>query len=210
MSDAFSGAGPTARALKSDGVKRPRARSEAVKMVRVASPPAEMVSQSPGDSWIANTNDSNFTLTLPFRPAASVAAPPETSTASATGSVSSSAATSSRPPKSPLEFLLVDDNPINLKVRLPTTGQASVQDTNQRAQILSAYMRKLQKRHATASNGLEALQVYTSQPYRFCCILIGMYAPMAVEIDRCQRVHVLTKHRYYDARHGRARSYKAD
>lgn len=93
-------------------------------MVRVASPATEIVSQSPGDSWIANTNDSNFTLTLPFRPAASAAAP-ATSTASARGNMNSSVSPSPGTVKSPLEFLLVDDNPINLKVCLSVGDDAS-------------------------------------------------------------------------------------
>ncbi|OLN96870.1 Sensor protein GacS [Colletotrichum chlorophyti] len=154
---------------KPEFLTRPRAQSETVKIVRVASPPAELDSQSPGDSWIANTNDPSFTLTLPFRPAASVVAPPATSTISAVGSVNSVISGSSSSAKSPLEFLLVDDNPINLK-------------------ILSAYMKRLQKRHATASNGLEALQAYTIQPQRFCCILIDITMPVMDGLEATRRI----------------------
>ncbi|KAI3542556.1 hsp90-like protein [Colletotrichum filicis] len=169
LSDAFPGPAPSPRALKSDALStRPRAQSESVKMVRVASPATEIVSQSPGDSWIANTSDSNFTLTLPFRPAASAAAP-ATSTASARGNMNSSVSPSPGTVKSPLEFLLVDDNPINLK-------------------ILSAYMKRLQKRHATASNGLEALQTYTSNPQRFCCILIDITMPVMDGLEATRRI----------------------
>ncbi|KAK1963200.1 hsp90-like protein [Colletotrichum sublineola] len=162
QSDAFPPPAPSPRALKSDTLTtRPRAQSETVRIVRVTSPPPDNALPSPGDSWIANTNDShNFTLTLPFRPAASAATSP-VSAASAKGSTNTSVPPSPGTTKSASEFLLVDDNAINLK-------------------ILSAYMKRLQKRHTTASNGLEALQVYTSQPQRFCCILIGADITMPV------------------------------
>ncbi|KZL70879.1 sensor histidine kinase response regulator (hsp90-like protein) [Colletotrichum tofieldiae] len=170
LSDAFPAPAPSPRVLKSESLAtRPRAQSETVKMVRVSSPPPENVSHSPGDSWIANTNDSNnFTLTLPFRPAASVVAP-ATSTASARGSMHAGASSSPGTVKPLSEFLLVDDNAINLK-------------------ILSAYMKRLQKRHATASNGLEALQAYTSQPQRFCCILIDITMPVMDGLEATRRI----------------------
>ncbi|GKT46136.1 sensor protein GacS [Colletotrichum spaethianum] len=170
LSDAFPAPIPSPRVLKSDSLtSRPRAQSETVKMIRVTSPPPENVSQSPGDSWIANTNDSNnFTLTLPFRPAASLAAP-ATSTTSARGSMNTGVSPSPGTVKPTSEFLLVDDNAINLK-------------------ILSAYMKRLHKRHATASNGLEALQAYTSQPQRFCCILIDITMPVMDGLEATRRI----------------------
>ncbi|KAK6218461.1 sensor histidine kinase response regulator (hsp90-like protein) [Colletotrichum tabaci] len=170
LSDAFPAPAPSPRALKSEALAmRPRAQSETVKMVRVASPPPDMVSQSPGDSWIANTTDSNnFTLTLPFRPAASAVAP-SMSTASARGTIGSGASPSPAAIKPPSEFLLVDDNAINLK-------------------ILSAYMKRLHKRSATASNGIEALQAYTSHPERFCCILIDITMPVMDGLEATRRI----------------------
>ncbi|TDZ21611.1 Hybrid signal transduction protein dokA [Colletotrichum orbiculare MAFF 240422] len=142
---------PSPSALKSDGLLRPRAQSESIKTVRMSTSPAEIITQTANDSWRPQP-DSNFTLTLPYRPAASVAAP-ATSTASATGN----------------EFLLVDDNPINLK-------------------ILSAYMKKLNKKHTTASNGLEALQTYTNQANRFCCILIDITMPVMDGLEATRRI----------------------
>ncbi|KAK1980228.1 hsp90-like protein [Colletotrichum cereale] len=170
LSDAFPPLAPSPRALKSDTLTtRPRAQSETVRVVRVTSPPPETVMQSPGDSWIANTHDSNnFTLTLPFRPAAS-AATSAMSTASAKGSMNTGVPPSPGIAKPPSEFLLVDDNAINLK-------------------ILSAYMKRLQKRHTTASNGLEALQAYTSQPQRFCCILIDITMPVMDGLEATRRI----------------------
>ncbi|KAK2037671.1 hsp90-like protein [Colletotrichum somersetense] len=169
-SDAFPPLAPSPRAVKSNTLTtRPRAQSETVRMVRVTSPPPDNPSQSPGDSWIANTNDSNtFTLTLPFRPAASAATSAK-STASAKGSTRTSVPPSPGMAKSPSEFLLVDDNAINIK-------------------ILSAYMKRLQKRHTTASNGLEALQAYTSQPQRFCCILIDITMPVMDGLEATRRI----------------------
>ncbi|WDK23076.1 hsp90-like protein [Colletotrichum graminicola] len=170
QSEAFPRLAPSPRALKSDTLTtRPRAQSETARMVRVTSPPPDNASQSPGDSWIANTNDSNnFTLTLPFRPAPS-AATPAMSTAPAKGSTKTSVPPSPETAKSPSEFLLVDDNAINLK-------------------ILSAYMKRLQKRHTTASNGLEALQAYTTQPQRFCCILIDITMPVMDGLEATRRI----------------------
>ncbi|KAK1997990.1 hsp90-like protein [Colletotrichum falcatum] len=170
QSEAFPPPTPSPRAFKSETLTtRPRAQSETMRMVRVASPPPDNASQSPGDSWIANTTDSHsFTLTLPFRPAPS-AATSAMSAASAKGSMNTSVPPSPGMAKSPSEFLLVDDNAINLK-------------------ILSAYMKRLQKRHATASNGLEALQAYTSQPQRFCCILIDITMPVMDGLEATRRI----------------------
>ncbi|KAK1579318.1 hsp90-like protein [Colletotrichum navitas] len=170
QSEAFPPLAPGSRVLRPDTLTtRPRAQSETVRMVRVTSPPPDNASQSPGDSWIANTNDSNnFTLTLPFRPAPS-AATPAMPTAPAKSSTRTSVPPSPGIAKSPSEFLLVDDNAINLK-------------------ILSAYMKRLQKRHTTASNGLEALQAYTTQPQRFCCILIDITMPVMDGLEATRRI----------------------
>ncbi|KAF6810744.1 sensor histidine kinase response [Colletotrichum musicola] len=160
-----------ASAMKSGALSpRPRAQSESIKSVRMATPPSsEIISQTANDSWKSQAN-SGFTLTLPYRPA--VAAAAALASATAKSAAATTAATTTTTPtaaKGPQEFLLVDDNPINLK-------------------ILSAYMKRLGKRHTTASNGLEALQAYTAQPSRFCCILIDITMPVMDGQEATRRI----------------------
>ncbi|KAH7202885.1 uncharacterized protein BKA55DRAFT_587627 [Fusarium redolens] len=57
------------------------------------------------------------------------------------------------------EFLLVDDNTINLK-------------------ILSAYMKRLRINYRTAVNGFEALKTFQLNPERFCCVLMDINMPI--------------------------------
>ncbi|KAH6951233.1 hypothetical protein BKA56DRAFT_605868 [Ilyonectria sp. MPI-CAGE-AT-0026] len=57
------------------------------------------------------------------------------------------------------QFLLVDDNSINLK-------------------ILSAYMKRLHKSYCTAVNGFEALKTFQLNPERFCCVLMDINMPI--------------------------------
>ncbi|KAK2475964.1 hypothetical protein H9L39_11188 [Fusarium oxysporum f. sp. albedinis] len=57
------------------------------------------------------------------------------------------------------EFLLVDDNSINLK-------------------ILSAYMKRLHRNYRTAVNGFEALKTFQLNPERFCCVLMDINMPI--------------------------------
>ncbi|KAG6990732.1 Hybrid signal transduction histidine kinase B [Fusarium oxysporum f. sp. conglutinans] len=57
------------------------------------------------------------------------------------------------------EFLLVDDNSINLK-------------------ILSAYMKRLRINYRTAVNGFEALKTFQLNPERFCCVLMDINMPI--------------------------------
>ncbi|KAJ3958906.1 hypothetical protein N0V92_004498 [Colletotrichum tropicale] len=100
---------------------RKRAQSESIKSVRMATTPDEIITQSPLDNWIAQP-DPDFTLKLPFRPAvkaagvASAASPASTpGTATPPVLASSSMAKTINQQQ---EFLLVDDNPINLKVHI--------------------------------------------------------------------------------------------
>lgn len=55
---------------------------------------------------------------------------------------------------SPYKYLLVDDNDINLK-------------------ILASFMKRLGHGYDTAANGLEALQMYTSNPGLYPFVLMG-------------------------------------
>lgn len=68
------------------------------------------------------------------------------------------------------KFLLVDDNPINLK-------------------ILAAYMTKLGQDFATAINGQEAVDAYRAAPGSFKCIFMDISMPVmdGFEATRCIR-----------------------
>jgi CheY-like chemotaxis protein len=57
------------------------------------------------------------------------------------------------------QFLLVDDNPINLK-------------------ILICFMKKLKQSYETASNGEEAVMSYKADPGRYACILMDISMPV--------------------------------
>lgn len=65
--------------------------------------------------------------------------------------------------------LIVDDNAINLK-------------------ILSAYMKKLNRRHATAVNGLESSTMYAKSPSDYCCILTDISMPMMDGLESARRI----------------------
>ncbi|KAH6688425.1 hypothetical protein F5X68DRAFT_190098 [Plectosphaerella plurivora] len=66
-------------------------------------------------------------------------------------------------------YLLVDDNHINLKV-------------------LSAYMGKLGLRHATAVNGLEAVEAYAADPGRFAAVLMDLSMPVMDGLEATRRI----------------------
>lgn len=70
------------------------------------------------------------------------------------------------------EFLLVDDNPINLK-------------------ILSSYLHKLGLAYQTATNGREALDVYKRDPAQCKCIFMDISMPVmdGFEATRLIRAH---------------------
>lgn len=65
--------------------------------------------------------------------------------------------------------LLVDDNHINLKV-------------------LSAYMGKLGLAHATAVNGLEAVEAYAADPGRFAAVLMDLSMPVMDGLEATRRI----------------------
>jgi CheY-like chemotaxis protein len=67
------------------------------------------------------------------------------------------------------EFLLVDDNFINLK-------------------ILSSYMKKLKQPYQTASDGLEAVTAYEADPGRFSCILMDISMPVMDGFEATRRI----------------------
>lgn len=70
------------------------------------------------------------------------------------------------------QYLLVDDNPINLK-------------------ILSAYMHKLGLTYQTATNGQEALDTFVRDPSRCRCVLMDISMPV---MDGFQATRLIRAH----------------
>lgn len=81
----------------------------------------------------------------------------------------------SRPPSSMsatapgAHFLLVDDNPINLR-------------------ILCAYMKKLGRAFTTAVDGMEAVESFKANPGRFTCILMDINMPRLDGLKATQQI----------------------
>lgn len=80
---------------------------------------------------------------------------------------------------SPIKFLLVDDNKINL-------------------QILVSFMKKLKRPYHTANNGLEALRAYQAEPGGFCCVLMDISMPIMNGLESTRHI------REFECTHGRA------
>lgn len=93
--------------------------------------------------------------------------------------------------------LIVDDNAINLKVSLDAAtpeplpvNKTSVcaADSSGAGQILSAYMKKLKRRHVTAVNGFESWTMYAKSPSDYCCILTDISMPMMDGLESARRI----------------------
>ncbi|KAI1259987.1 hypothetical protein F5Y18DRAFT_407017 [Xylariaceae sp. FL1019] len=72
------------------------------------------------------------------------------------------------------KILLVDDNPINLR-------------------ILMTYMKKLKKPFKTATNGLEALETFTADPPSFNCILMDLSMPIMGGLESTRKIRELER-----------------
>lgn len=100
----------------------------------------------------------------------------------------------SRPIAPPVEtrpsILIVDDNPINLKVSTRLEQAVSplgLSKLTPFAQILAAYLIKLNHPYTAATNGLEALERYTQSPSQYSCMLTGMSPPASPNHPPCSR-----------------------
>ncbi|KAK4118335.1 hypothetical protein N657DRAFT_583805 [Parathielavia appendiculata] len=83
---------------------------------------------------------------------------------------SASAPVSEAPAKTVRQsVLIVDDNPINLK-------------------ILAAYVKQLGLPHGMAKNGLEALEMYKASPSQYSCLLTDVSMPIMDGIESSRRV----------------------
>jgi CheY-like chemotaxis protein len=71
-----------------------------------------------------------------------------------------------------LEFLLVDDNPINLT-------------------ILASYMKKLSHKYNTASNGQEAVDTYRQDPGRYSCIFMDISMPVMDGFEATRQIRAM-------------------
>ncbi|KAI9900920.1 hypothetical protein N3K66_005182 [Trichothecium roseum] len=77
-------------------------------------------------------------------------------------------------------YLLVDDNAINLK-------------------ILVSYMKKLRREFDTAKNGQEAVDLYTSRPKAFACILMDISMPVMDGFEATKQIRELERKQHLDA-----------
>ncbi|KAK7946259.1 uncharacterized protein PG986_010580 [Apiospora aurea] len=107
-------------------------------------------------------NYSTIAMTCPLP----LALPPGTPSRSSTPSSLSSSKLTNLPAE---QFLLVDDNPINLR-------------------ILCAYMKKLDRAFMTAVDGMEAVEAFKASPGRFTCILMDINMPRLDGLKATQQI----------------------
>ena len=72
-------------------------------------------------------------------------------------------------PEAQRAFLIVDDNPINVK-------------------ILSSYMKKIGSSYTPASNGLEALETFCRNPAQYKCIFMDISMPVMDGFEATRRI----------------------
>lgn len=73
------------------------------------------------------------------------------------------------------QFLLVDDNPINLR-------------------ILLCFMKKLKQSYQTASNGKEAIMSYKADPGRYACILMDISMPVRDGLEATRQIRAFKRY----------------
>ncbi|KAI1846913.1 hypothetical protein JX266_007134 [Neoarthrinium moseri] len=150
----------------------------------IATPSSEPSAVDPASSTNRGPHSSSPSqpiLTLPLNPLVDTVADQPTKDHNESGSVhpaiaatqthatNSDPETDSNGSQALTDFLLVDDNKINL-------------------QILSAFMKKMKRPYDIAHDGLEALQTYSSTPGHFRCVLMDISMPVMDGLEATRRI----------------------
>lgn len=57
-----------------------------------------------------------------------------------------------------------------------------------RKQILSSFLKRSQRQHCTAMNGLEAVEQFRQNPAKFCCILMDINMPVMDGLESTRQI----------------------